>query len=409
MVSQLTNALNRIFSWIEQHRSYYVKYLQPGLLKGKINNLIKDLPFQLPSEIYELYQWRNGALYQGKNLYDEGLIFKHSWSFRPLQEVVKIYLKNLNKQKYLENHLLYLYSPDWENYLKKIEILPIFYTIRYYDIDCYHSGNLWINQEKNLNPVIFNSFEEGENVLDKYSSVTSMMLTIAECYENGIYDRYTFGKYYESENKIWRKYNSELREFASEIIQEQSFSQLAWTYTIYELVEFKDLRNCQSLIQWLTDLINAYKKPDFRTNYLGIDLKLYRKNPDLFDYFKLETGLPKLLGELGDIRSVPILIAALQDNTFFQANPFSRVCAAKALGQLKDKRATLPLIYLLKDDWEESRKAAAWALGEIKDSRAAEPLIKALQDNNKEVRQAAREALSKLVLHSPELENIIPF
>lgn len=394
MTSQLTNALNRILGWIEQHRSYYVKYLQPGLSKDEIDNLVKDLPFQLPSEIYDLYQWRNGALHSGENLYDKGLIFKPGWSFRPLQEVVKICLENINKQKYLKIH--FMHFSNWKFSREKFDILPIFYTIRYYDIDCYRSGNLWINREKGLNPVIFNDFEEGENVLNKYSSITSMMLTIAECYEDGIYDKYIFGKYYESENKIWQKYNSELREFALQIIQEQSFSQSAWIYTIYELIEFKDLRNCQSLIQWLTNLINAYKEPNFKINFIGIDLKLYRKNPENFDYFQLETGLPKILGEMGDIRAVPILITALQDKNFFQKNPFSRICAAKALGQLKDKRATVPLIEVLSDDWEETRKISAWALGEIGDVRAVKALSQLTEDEDLSVREAAQKALSKL-------------
>ncbi|MEM7725579.1 MAG: HEAT repeat domain-containing protein [Cyanobacteria bacterium P01_A01_bin.45] len=407
MTSQLTNALNRILDWIEQHRSYYVKYLQPGLSKDEIDNLVKDLPFQLPLEIYDLYQWRNGALHEGENLYDKGLIFKPAWSFRPLQEVVKICLENINKQKHLKNHLMYF--SDWKFYGEKFDILPIFYTIRYYDIDCYRSGNLWISKEKDLNPVIFNDFEEGENILEKYSSITSMMLTIAECYENGIYNKYIFGKYYELENKIWRKYNSKLREFALQIIQEQSFSQSAWIYTIYELIEFKDLRNCQFLIQWLTDLINAYKKPNFIINCIGIDSKIYRKNLNNFDYFQLETGLPKILGEMGDVRAVPILITALQDNTFFQNNPFSRICAAKALGQLKDKRATDPLIEVLRNDWEEARKISAWALGEIKALSGAEPLIEALQDDNKEVRKMAREALFQIISNFPKVENLIPF
>ena len=56
MTSQLTNALNRILNWIEKYNSYYVKYLQPGLSKKEVDNLVEDLPFKLPSEVYELYQ-----------------------------------------------------------------------------------------------------------------------------------------------------------------------------------------------------------------------------------------------------------------------------------------------------------------------------------------------------------------
>ncbi len=61
MTSELTNALDRILKWIEQYKPWYVNYLQPGLSRGEIENLVRDLPIQLPEEVYELYQWRNGA------------------------------------------------------------------------------------------------------------------------------------------------------------------------------------------------------------------------------------------------------------------------------------------------------------------------------------------------------------
>ena len=104
-------------------------------------------------------------------------------------------------------------------------------------------------------------------------------------------------------------------------------------------------------------------------------MEKYRKNKDNFHYLQLETGLPQLMGELGDIKAVPILITALKDDNLFQAKPFSKICAAKALGQLKDTIATFPLIEILSSDWDEARKAAAWALGEIQDLAAIEPLI----------------------------------
>lgn len=138
MTSQLTKALNRIISWIENHNSYYVKYLQPGLSKDEIDNLAKDLPFQLPLEIYELYQWKNGAILpelpKDHDLYGKGLIFKPGWSFRPLQEVIKIYLENDNddEQKHLENQALN--SPARKDCTNKFYIIPIFFTIRYYNI-----------------------------------------------------------------------------------------------------------------------------------------------------------------------------------------------------------------------------------------------------------------------------------
>lgn len=141
-------------------------------------------------------------------------------------------------------------------------------------IDCYHFGDLWLSQAKGLNPVVFTNSQDDYSVIDKYSSLTSMMLTIAECYELGIYDNYIFNQYSESENKIWHKYNFELREFALQILQEKPFCQLTWIYIVYELVEFKDLRACQFLIEWLSGLIGAYKEQSYRIFHVGIDSKL---------------------------------------------------------------------------------------------------------------------------------------
>ena len=51
------------------------------------------------------------------------------------------------------------------------------------------------------------------------------------------------------------------------------------------------------------------------------------------------------------------------------------MCAAWALGQLKDPRAYDPLIAGLQDQNEDVRAFAFEALGKLKDPRAVEPLI----------------------------------
>ena len=132
---------------------------------------------------------------------------------------------------------------------------------------------------------------------------------------------------------------------------------------LYELVELKDSRIINLLIKWLQNLLNSNFKDSTRSVDFS-DEKLYQQyGYDSHDYTWQITRIPKILGEMGDIRAVPILITALQDNTLFQKYSFSRVYIAKALGQLKDKRATVPLIKALKNDWSEARKAVAWTLG----------------------------------------------
>jgi len=81
-------------------------------------------------------------------------------------------------------------------------------------------------------------------------------------------------------------------------------------------------------------------------------------------------------------------IAALQS-----PNWAARAYAAKALGEIRDRRAVLPLRGVLWDRDGGVRSAAARALGEIKDPRAVEPLLAALSDADKTVREEAEFAL----------------
>lgn len=59
-MSALIEALERIRKLHLKHQPLVAEELQPGLTRGQIDELVKDLPFSLPEELYELYQWRNG-------------------------------------------------------------------------------------------------------------------------------------------------------------------------------------------------------------------------------------------------------------------------------------------------------------------------------------------------------------
>jgi HEAT repeat protein len=72
------------------------------------------------------------------------------------------------------------------------------------------------------------------------------------------------------------------------------------------------------------------------------------------------------------------------------------VPAIRALGKLRDLRATDELVRLLSEHDLEVRRAAAEALGDICDPRARGPLCEASRDLDYRVRQAALSALQKL-------------
>lgn len=71
-------------------------------------------------------------------------------------------------------------------------------------------------------------------------------------------------------------------------------------------------------------------------------------------------------------------------------------CAAGALGNIKDKRATETLIKGLQCKEWYARKRIAEALGKIEDKRAIEPLKALLEDKDERVKKAASDALKKL-------------
>lgn len=62
-MSKLTEALEFICRWAQQHNRKDYKPLRSGLTLDAIEAMVKDLLFKIPTEVYELYQWRNSGVY----------------------------------------------------------------------------------------------------------------------------------------------------------------------------------------------------------------------------------------------------------------------------------------------------------------------------------------------------------
>ncbi|MGI2907468.1 hypothetical protein [Tolypothrix sp. VBCCA 56010] len=64
-MSELTEILQRISTWVQQYQpekdGKKIPLLAPGLTHEEIESKVKDLPFRLSVELYELYQWHNGG------------------------------------------------------------------------------------------------------------------------------------------------------------------------------------------------------------------------------------------------------------------------------------------------------------------------------------------------------------
>jgi cell wall assembly regulator SMI1 len=59
-MSEITEALQRIEAWLQNHMTNRAAELKPGLTRDEIEEQVKDLPFSLPEVVYELYQWHDG-------------------------------------------------------------------------------------------------------------------------------------------------------------------------------------------------------------------------------------------------------------------------------------------------------------------------------------------------------------
>jgi hypothetical protein len=104
------------------------------------------------------------------------------------------------------------------------------------------------------------------------------------------------------------------------------------------------------------------------------------------------------IGELTEMvpgrraEAVPQLIGLLGDS-----DVWIRMAAARALGELHDKRATERLVTTLSDADSRVRELSAWALSEMKDARAVNALCQVLlTDTQGDVRRTAAEALGEI-------------
>jgi hypothetical protein len=84
-MSELLKYLNFISDWVHQYKADCSALMNQGLSRKVIDEKVKDLPFRLPTEVYELYKRRNG----GKNSY---IPHPDGWdlaSFPSLEEAVE--------------------------------------------------------------------------------------------------------------------------------------------------------------------------------------------------------------------------------------------------------------------------------------------------------------------------------
>jgi SMI1 / KNR4 family (SUKH-1) len=170
-MSVLTDALERIFKNLEETAPDIVDSLQAGLTHEKIDEITNDLPFALPKEIYELYQWRNGI--SNSVVFALGTWNGIQASFAPLEQVV-IDFHHL-KERGCPSNLFRIFS-----FIHQL------------------GGDYYAIDLDDITHPIFN-FDEGneifiQNINNKFinkriisPSLTVLMYAVAECFQDAIY------------------------------------------------------------------------------------------------------------------------------------------------------------------------------------------------------------------------------
>ncbi|AFY42406.1 HEAT repeat domain-containing protein [Nostoc sp. PCC 7107] len=354
-MSLLTDALDRIETWLVKNQPEFALSLAPGLTRQEIDAIVENFPYRLPEELYEFYGWHNGCQY--------GYIVPKFDNFFSLQEALKWYADFLSWG--------FDWNPHW------LTILDFNGDYRYAVVTGEDSAPIWF-----IDP-------EGCIKEIRWDSLTDLMLATAECYETGAYYFDDEGYIKEDKQKvaeIHRKYNYRGRETST---TNESYNPEPPT-----VASEVDLSNPNALEELIQALQAAPLSPDAGmlqamaantldnlanlglVNQVGAEPLVIGLQNILYDNAGHALAAKKL-GELGDIRAVEPLLQAL-------SHPSGKVRtnAIESLVKLGDSRAVEPLIQCLQDSDFFVRTKAAWALAEFGDTKAIEPLIEALSHEN---------------------------
>lgn len=169
-MSLLINSLNNISTHLKKNGSDVI--LQPGLSYTEIEEKVASLPFCLPKELYELYQWRNGTPeYSDCKCFDFFLCYR----FLPLEESLQIVSNFIKTDSWIIDEV---FPYGW---------FPIFtFEGEYYSV-------IGAEKQRDFSPIMHIYHDETVD----YVSLTAMMQTIAECYQTETYYINDKG-YYES-------------------------------------------------------------------------------------------------------------------------------------------------------------------------------------------------------------------
>lgn len=161
-MSTLIPSLERILTWLTHHKPDLGTSFLPGLSRAELDSYLQTLPFHVSQEVYDLYQWRGGTVGE------QGLFVYHwFYTLSEIKEVEEI-----------------LNDPDWMD-LREEQGHPL-YLFPLFGFDGEYLLVPGTEEPLQTSPVYQMNCEDS-SVCMAFDSLSQMMATLAECYENGLY------------------------------------------------------------------------------------------------------------------------------------------------------------------------------------------------------------------------------
>jgi cell wall assembly regulator SMI1 len=176
----ISENLEYVLNWLRSTQVEFIDCYNPGLTHQQIDNLVRELPFKIPDELYELYQWRNGIANLGFNNYHPLVEF-----FFPdqMSNDFPMIFRNL-KDSILNYHDLYQVSQGLIDTSSSYE----FWNQKWFPLATFENKKiLYIIGDLNPSPVYFHIIGNLNNPTRVYKSIASMVSVIAECCEQELY------------------------------------------------------------------------------------------------------------------------------------------------------------------------------------------------------------------------------
>jgi hypothetical protein len=195
-MNEIQFLLNNIYKCLEKTNSPLIKSLNERIDRKYVNAQLKSDNLKFPEDAYSLYEWKNG-INDNEEYLMGNITFFPLGIFSSFERAHKSYYAWVGKDDYWTKSLFPLFETGgWGFHLLECNPLSKNYGMIYrYDISAY----------------------EFDTIIGKYDSMKTLLQTINECYELGIY---TYNKDnifeeidYEKTFEISRKYNPRCHQY----------------------------------------------------------------------------------------------------------------------------------------------------------------------------------------------------